>query len=351
MTPNLGNPVGKCYFGAVIRFIVGTRPEAIKMLPILRVLTARKVAFEVITTGQHTDLLIGTGLRAHRSLKLPGTNDPMRYAEQVKEAVLHDKAPNPKWVVVQGDTASAWGACWGSVQRGIPVCHVEAGLRSGDLKDPWPEEHFRVCIDQLALLKCCPTVGNLANLADEGLSEGAYVTGNTIVDALRQSGVVRKPGNHVLVTLHRREAFGEPLKAILAGLATVAEQHPDTPFLWPVHPNPMVKEALEATALPVNVLTRPPLPYHGFLEFLASAKAVLTDSGGVVEEAITLGVPICCARNHAERPEAFSLPWNTLAGHDRVAECLTATLNDTRAEPSEMFGDGHAAERIADLLT
>lgn len=362
----------------VILVIVGTRPESIKVLPILRELVCRKVAFQVLHTGQHTDLLYGTGLKVCQSLHLPGTNDPETYAKGVETALgaLHD-LKRPSWVVVQGDTASAVGGARWAVQQGYPLCHVEAGLRSHDLNDPWPEEGFRIEIDRLATLCCCPTEGNQNNLYNEwerdNIPGDFKLTGNTIVDALKAMNVKREPGNHVLVTLHRREAFGEPLKAILAGLAAVATQYPDTPFLWPVHPNPHVHEAIASTELPVNVMTRDPLPYRDFLTVLASAKAVLTDSGGVVEEAVTLGVPTLCCRDHTERPEAFNdhIAWlvgktaeGVVAGFERIAQ-IVPPHGDYNAFASEearqegrrgfafdtRFGDGRAAERIVDLIT
>jgi len=337
--------------GAVIRFILGTRPEALKILPVLRVLTARKAAFDVLCTGQHTDLLAGTGLLVARSLNLPSDNDPLAYVQAVRQALDELHVQHTDWVVVQGDTASARAGAQYATDHLLELAHIEAGLRSGDFSDPWPEEMFRVEIDNVADYKFCPTMRNLRHLEAEDLADGAHVTGNTIVDQLRAMKVQREPGSHVLITLHRREAFGEPLKAILEGLSRVAREYPDTPFLWPVHPNPHVRDALEATALPVNVLTRDPLPYHSFLTLLASAKAVLTDSGGVVEEACTLGVPTVIARDHTERPEALGHS-ALLAGKtaDGVESALVQSFTRS-CEPSEVFGDGHASERIADLLS
>lgn len=344
----------------MITIVLGTRPEAIKALPIIRELKRRKKAFRVIHTGQHTDLMIGTGLKPNLFLQVPSENDPEAYVGACGEALSRYVAPSlpsnkGETVLVIGDTASAMaGAIWGNM-LGYPVAHVEAGLRSHDLSDPWPEEGFRVEIDRLATYHFCPTEGNLANLCREPAEwvEKSIVTGNTIVDALRfMKGERTTPKNYVLVTLHRRESFGEPLENVLWGLRSFARGHSDTAILWPMHPNPRVGDALRKVPMPVNVLMRGPVPYKGFLELLASANCVLTDSGGVVEEATTLGVPIVCARNKTERPEAFELPWNVLAGTNELSVEGNLRLKyHESGRPSEVFGDGNAAKRIVEVLT
>lgn len=348
----------------MLTFILGTRPEALKILPLIREAKKRKKAFRVLATGQHSDLLLGTGVRPDVNLGIESTNNPHAYLGLLYFPLrekLH-AAPQGTVIVVQGDTASALAAARAGTDMGIPVAHVEAGLRSHDLADPYPEEGFRVEIDRLATYHFCPTHGNRINLLNERVIgqqgqppalENAKVVGNTITDALRLMKVTREtPKDYVLVTLHRRESFGEPLCNILRGLAKFAESHPDTAILWPLHPNPKVREALEAVPQPVNVLLRGPLPYEGFLTMLASAQAVLTDSGGVLEEATTLGVPTVCARKHTERPEAFSTKQNVLAGTkaESVEQALNAVFHTT-GEPSTIFGDGHASEKILDALT
>lgn len=331
----------------MIRLIVGTRPEAIKTQSVVRELKRRKVAVEVIFTGQHADLMDGTGLKPTTDLRCASDNEPEAYLVKLSEALGTLKG-YPETVVVQGDTASALAGARHGVLIGANVAHVEAGLRSGDLTDPWPEEAYRIEIDRLASYHFCPTDGNRQHLVAEGLD--GVVTGNTIIDALIAMKVVREPGQHVLVTLHRRESFGQPMRDILRGLAAAAKNHPNTPFCCPVHPNPTVREAFRQAQLPPNVILGGPLPYSDFLTFLASARCVLTDSGGVVEEASWLGVPTIVARNHTERPEAIGLTAKLVGKKaSDVWEGLDWGLQAT-VEPSSVFGDGHAAEKIVDVL-
>ena len=352
---------------SMLSFVLGTRPELIKARPLLLLAKKRKIATRVILTGQHTDLAIGTGVKANIYLNIPSENDPEAYVNMCVDGLKDQYTGSTKdTIVVIGDTASALaGARYGN-QAGIPVAHVEAGLRSGDEKDPWPEEGFRKEIDQLATYHFCPTEGNFANLQSEGVGQwireeipggfcattGRIITGNTIVDALRLGGFVRTPPKgYVLVTLHRRESFGEPLRNILIGLRNFAISHPSVPILWPLHPNPAVGEALRAVPMPVNVMLRGPVPYSGFVELLCSATCVLTDSGGVIEEATTLGVPIVCARNKTERPEAFTVPWNALAGtHAMSVEGYLRQTFHATGEPFACFGTGYASEAILEVM-
>ena len=247
-----------------------------------------------------------------------------------------------------GDTASALAGARAAVAREVPVAHVEAGLRTGDLTDPWPEEAYRVEIDRLATYRYCPTDANRANLVAESLD--GLTTGNTITDALRLMGVTRTYGKHVLVTLHRRESFGEPMENILRGLGEAAARQPDVPFCFPVHPNPQVRAQVARWRRPKNLVLGGPLPYRDFLTFLSSARAVLTDSGGVIEEAATLGVATVIARNHTERPECVGQTAQLVGTRaSAVWEGLDWALT-TPVEPSAVFGDGYAADRIANEM-
>ncbi len=334
-------------------FVLGTRPEAIKLAPLVREFMKRAIPFEVCWTGQHVGLL-DPALKAEMGgteLGLASANDPLAYVEAALKALGASLEPDRlRGVIVQGDTASAWsGAIWG-VLRGISVAHVEAGLRSGDLDDPWPEEMIRCWIDANAIYRFCPTALAKQHL---GTPEAVdVVTGNTVVDALQALGIRRTGvGAYALVTLHRRESFGAPLRAIVSGLCEVAAASPWLNFVWPLHSNPEVRRSLVGLTVPANVLLAEPLPYRAFVERLAGARAVLTDSGGVVEEAATLGVPCAIARDHTERPEAIDAGCAKLAGRsaDSVATALAWALSATIA-PSTCFGDGHASERIADCL-
>lgn len=330
-------------------FIVGTRPEAIKLRPLVRVLARRRMPFRVVATGQHADLLAGTGLRPTTTLQLPSQNDPEGYVAACQQALEALTTRDADTILVQGDTASALaGAQWGC-RRGLRVVHVEAGLRSGDLNDPWPEEGFRRAIDGLATLNCCPTEANRANLVAEKLD--GVVTGNPITDALRLRKLHVQPlaTRYLVLTLHRRESFGATLAKMVAAIGAWAADHPDWLLFWPLHPNPRVHEAL--IPLPTNVLLRGPMPVDGFLALIAGARGVLTDSGGLIEETLTLGVPCAVARNVTERPEAFAFPSHRLLGTSPEG-ILTGLdfLTSATASPQSTFGDGHAADRIADLL-
>lgn len=347
----------------MLTFVCGTRPEFIKARPLILEAKKRKLAFRVVHTGQHTDLMLGTGVRPDYSLPVAMSgNDPEAFVASAQQSLYQWLSPkkfgpvlNVGTVVVIGDTASALAGARFGYDEGLPVAHVEAGLRSHDLHDPWPEEGYRVEIDRLATYHFCPTAGNIENLTAEIPNKGFYQTGNTITDALRLMKVERQePRGYVLVTLHRRESFGEPMRQILTGLRDFALQHPETPILWPMHPNPKVSEALGDVPMPGNVLLRGPVSHRDFLTLLSMASCVLTDSGGVVEEATTLGVPLVCARNKTERPEAFAGENGVLLPPERcpteLAEQLLQATRD-RADPSTVFGNGHAAERILEVLS
>lgn len=342
-------------------FVLGTRPEAIKLAPLIRQFRQRNLPYEVVWTGQHTDLLRQTGFLAEfprtPSLGLGSPNDPLAYVgTALKRLGAFQKADRLRGVLVQGDTASACSGGRWARWAGLPLAHVEAGLRTFDFADPWPEEAFRVELDEMATWRFAPTPLALKHLLDAGLT--GLLTGNTGVDALHQLGVRPTPPQtrlaSVLVTLHRRESFGAPLAAIAEGLAAVARAHPRLWFSWPLHPNPEVQRSLAGVDLPDNVLVTAPLRYPEFVEKLALAQAVLTDSGGVIEEAATLGIPCVIARDKTERSEAVSEGRALLAGRtsEGVRLVLSIALKPHALEttPGLTFGDGHAAERITDTL-
>ena len=343
-------------------FVCGTRPEAIKLAPVIREFAKRNIPFEICWTAQHTDLLRQTGFLDEftvRSIGWPGTNDPLAYVETAVKLLGASLEPKGlRGVIVQGDTASALsGGRWARLNR-IPLAHVEAGLRSHSLEDPWPEERFRTELDRNATWLFAPTplaYKNLQSMRSYRKLAHVWLVGNTVVDALLQSGI--RPAtpdermDRVLVTLHRRESFGEPLVHIIGGLVRAAIMHPRTIFEWPVHPNPEVAKALAGTHLLENIRCTGPMEYKAFLGTLATSRAVLTDSGGVVEEAATLGVPCAIARDRTERQDAIHAGLALLAGRtsDSVATAIDWALH-TPVSPSNTFGDGHAASRIADVL-
>lgn len=342
-------------------FVLGTRPEAIKLAPVLREFQRREIVFGVVWTGQHDALFAQTGFLEEFApditpLGLAGTNDPLHYVALAQDGLTANLAPERfRGVIVQGDTASALsGGRWARL-AGIPLAHVEAGLRTWDVNDPWPEEQFRVELDAISSYHFAPTV-MAATYCPMGT---VWCTGNTGVDALRWLGVKHVPPSErwkrIVVTLHRRESFGAPLAAIAGGIAQVARRRGlDWGFRWPMHPNPEVARSLADVDLPDNVFIEEPLAYAHLPGRLASSRAVLTDSGGIIEEAATLGIPCVIARDKTERMEAVGEGRAILAGRtsEGVATALEKALTPGALEtsPGQTFGDGHASEHITDVL-
>lgn len=342
----------------MIAFIFGTRPEAHKIRPVLSECTTLGIPWQAVCTDQHTTLLeelqddpIWAGTH---HLHLPSDNDPFVYRDRawvLLEGWLREHQPHA--VAVQGDTATAAAGALAGHRLGLPVYHIEAGIRSHDFSQPFPEESFRCLISKLATWHYCASGGNRDNLLREGGSLGhVLVTGNPGMDRLREvlSGrpTPRTVSQRCMVTLHRRESFGRPLLDIVAGLVTACERHPGVEFVWPVHPNPRVAEAVPAPAdRPQNLLVLPPLDHRTFARMLATSRAVLTDSGGVQEEAAFLGVPCVVAREKTDRPESVDSGHAVVAG-TAVAEPLDQALRyGLTSSPFLGFGDGHAAPRIA----
>ena len=290
---------------------------------------------------------------------------------RVLEHMTHTIAAEPTDVVlVHGDTTTALATTLAAFYLGVPVGHVEAGLRSGRMDAPFPEEMNRVVIDRLARHLFAPTPRAAENLAREGAASArVLVTGNTAIDALLEvrarvgaldlpvRRLVHDAPRLVLVTAHRRESFGAPLAAVFAAVERLARTHPDLPFVYPVHPNPEVEGPARAALTAPNVHLVPPVGYAELVWLLDRAELVLTDSGGIQEEGATLGRPLLVLREVTERPELIEAGAGLLVGTDRdriVAEGARLLDDpDARARfgvPRSLFGDGHAAERIASDL-
>lgn len=285
----------------------------------------------------------------------------------------HLDALSPSLCVVQGDTSSALAGALASFHRQIPVAHIEAGLRTPSLLEPFPEEANRRLISRLATLHFAPTQDAADNLRREGIGEQVFVTGNPGVDALlapdvsslqRDSSLdaaLRSDRPIVLLTLHRRENL-DNLHAILLQLLELSARFPHLLFVWPRHPNPTILEATDVvlSSHPDHFLLTPPLPHAHFLELLARSSLVLTDSGGLQEEAITLGKPLAILRKHSDRPEGLARPGVLLLephAHEPIftplhplLENLEDTTKTLSHDPSSIYGDGRAGERIASLL-
>ena len=352
--------------------IIGTRPEAIKLAPVIATLAASGwCSARVLATGQHRGLLDGAladfGIRPDHDL------DAMRPGQALSELAgrLLDgldrilAAERPQAVVVQGDTTSVLCGALAAFHRGIPVAHVEAGLRTGTIDSPFPEEMNRVLVARIARWHFAPTESAKANLLREGVPVGNIeVTGNTGIDALRMivSGLGKDASAtgrvSVLVTAHRRENFGAPLMRICAAVRQLSTRHPGVVFRIPVHPNPSVRETMHREFAEVpGVELLEPLSYRDFSRALFECAFVLTDSGGVQEEAPFLAKPVLVLRDSTERPEAVEAGVARLVGSSTENICREGErlLSDpahynSMARGVSPFGDGHASDRIARCL-
>ncbi|MBI5622298.1 MAG: UDP-N-acetylglucosamine 2-epimerase (non-hydrolyzing) [Elusimicrobia bacterium] len=350
----------------------GTRPEAIKLAPVLAELKARpELRLATCVTGQHRGML-DQALRAFRirpdydlDVMRPGQT-PQQVLSRVLEGVARVLTEvRPRLVLVQGDTTTTLAASLAASYAGIPVGHVEAGLRTHDLGRPFPEELDRVVTDRLASLHFAPTGGAKWNLLAEGIApDGIFVTGNTVVDAVRLMGRgPRKParrglaalfsrGPVILATLHRRESFG-PAMAAMARALRVIVRRSQVRVLLPVHPNPAVRKALEPLSGERRILLTSPLAYGDLLYAMQRCRLILSDSGGLQEEAASFQKPVLILRTVTERPEGVRLGFARLVGTDEagIASKVCGLLRrprelDAMARGPNPFGDGHAAPRI-----
>ena len=366
---------------STILVVFGTRPEAIKLFPVVRALAERPgLRVRTCVTAQHRGLLdqvLGiAGLAPDIDLDLmePGQSLDRLTARLLTGLGEVMDAEQPARVVVQGDTATAMAGALAAYYRRVPVAHVEAGLRSGDIYHPWPEEVNRRIIAPIADLHFAPTETAAAALARETVTAGVHVTGNTVIDALRwtQARIVEQPSlaadldpiaekfagkRIVLVTTHRRENFGDGMAAIARAIARIADR-PDVAVLFPVHPNPNVGPVMDTILGDrPNVARIAPLDYPHFVRALGMCHLALTDSGGVQEEAPALAKPVLVMRETTERPEGVAAGTAKLIGADEariVSEVFT--LLDDKAAYAAMarahnpYGDGHAAARIAGVI-
>ena len=364
--------------------IYGTRPEAIKVAPVIKALEASE-EFESLTavTGQHREMLdqvneifgivpdFDLDVFAHGQT----LNVLMAKVFERLDPVLAEQAPDA--VLVQGDTSTVAAASIAAFYRQIPVVHLEADLRSGNILSPFPEEANRKITTQVAALHLAPTATSKANLTHEGIGDELIViTGNTVIDALLHTVEQQLPiaderlARHVadgdrllLVTTHRRENWGDAMQGVGRALRRLAERYPDLTVVLPAHRNPIVREAVLPHIQDLdNVLVTEPLAYGEFTRVMAASTVVLTDSGGVQEEAPSLGKPVLVMRENTERPEAVEAGTVKLIGTDeeRIVTEVTALLDDpaafeAMANAVNPYGDGHAAARsiaaISHLLT
>lgn len=351
--------------------VYGTRPEAIKMAPVIAALLRRpgKLAVTVCTTGQHREMLDQVqdllGLRPDLDLRLMRPDQTLNGlaagALAAMDEVLVSEAPD--WLLVQGDTTTAMTAALAAFHRGVRVGHVEAGLRTGDLTRPFPEEANRRVIDLLSAALFAPTGRSRQALLNEGSDPArVHVVGNTVIDALQSiAGDLEdeKPERpEVLITVHRRESFGEPVREIFTALRELALRFPGVAWVYPVHRNPNVRgPAAEILGGLPNLTLHDPFDYKELVRRLLRCRFALTDSGGIQEEAPTFGKPVLVLRETTERPEGVDAGVARLVGSSReriVAEASRLLTSEeayqSMARAVNPYGDGHASERIAAIL-
>jgi UDP-N-acetylglucosamine 2-epimerase (non-hydrolysing) len=361
-----------------VMVIYGTRPEAVKVAPMIQALSASPLFSPLVAvTGQHRTMLDQVndvfGITPEFDLDIfqagQSLTDITTRALTGVQALLAEQRPDA--VVVQGDTTTVLAAALAAFYQRIPVVHLEAGLRTDNPYSPYPEEINRRLATQLTTLHLAPTATSKANLLAENVDPASVVvTGNTVIDALlwtasRQGDYgdpalagLDEPGPVLLVTAHRRESWGEPMRGVGRALARIAGAHPELRVVFPVHANPLVRDAiLPALAGLPNVTVTEPLPYGGFARLMNRASVILTDSGGVQEEGPSLGKPVLVMRDTTERPEAVEAGTVRLVGTDEdlIVKTTASLLTDERAYQAmagaiNPYGDGRAAARSVAAL-
>lgn len=341
--------------------VVGTRPEAIKVTPLAEALATRGIGTVLAFTGQHPALdpaSFGLDSFPSRHLGCPGVENPHRHVRNVTKALL-PLLGGANLLMVQGDTSSALAGALAAKFAGTPLAHVEAGLRSHDRRRPWPEEEFRIAIDSHSDLLFAATELSASNLRRERVRGRVYVTGNTGIDAaLRSLRSISEPsdkgdGARLLVTCHRRESWGDGLASITAALRKLA-QAKIASIEFILHPNPLVAAQIRLLLdHQPGIRLLSPCSHGELLKRMLQADLVLSDSGGIQEEAAALGVPLVVLRDRTERPEGIATGNLALGGldPDRIVRCVTRSLSERRSDsPAAVYGDGRAAERIAAIV-
>lgn len=364
-----------------VLFLLGTRPEAIKLVPLIMECRSNpKFEVKVAITAQHREMLdqvlkffevvpdFDLNIMKHNQ-SLPELT--ARIIQSVSDNVL--KHFHPDWVFVQGDTTTAMAGALAAFYAKVKIAHVEAGLRSHDLQSPFPEEMNRVFVSRIANIHFCPTQLSVNNLSKEGIFKNVFAVGNTVVDAVL-AGQKKLPAlkntfekdfraidfskRIILVTCHRRESFGEPFKNICQAFVDIAKAHPEVLFVYPVHLNPNIRErALEYLGNNPQILLIDPLPYAHLLWLMAESTLILTDSGGIQEEAPSLNKPVIVLRDVTERVEGIEMGTAVLTGTntEKIVRATTLLLRDEKAyqimaDKPNPYGDGNASARIATIL-
>lgn len=356
----------------VVLPIVGTRPEAVKMAPLINLMKSRPADFKVIVTvtGQHREMLdqvminaFGVSYDHDLAIMTQGqslTQITTRALDGLEPVLVKEK---PDIVLAQGDTTTVLAASLAASYQKIAFGHVEAGLRTDNKFDPFPEELNRRLTTQITDLHFAPTTQSVENLKREGVkSEAIYLTGNTVIDALLQVSKQREAAQDgvktILVTTHRRENLGEPLQNIAGALHDILEKFPETRIVLPMHKNPAVREVLmQVLGNHPRAELIEPLDYLPFVRAMERAHLILTDSGGVQEEAPSLGIPVLVLRRTTERPEGVTAGTASLIGTERedIVAAASKLLSDQSAydemsHSANPYGDGKAGERIAQAI-
>ncbi|MCV6590369.1 MAG: UDP-N-acetylglucosamine 2-epimerase (non-hydrolyzing) [Marinobacterium sp.] len=364
--------------------VFGTRPEAIKMAPLVRALAeSQEIESRVCVTAQHREMLDQVlelfEIRPDYDLDIM---KPGQDLNSVTTAILEGMKPvlesfKPDLVLVHGDTATTFAAALAAYYQQIPVGHVEAGLRTGNLYSPWPEEGNRKLVGALATVHYAPTQTSRQNLLTEGVDDQIiHVTGNTVIDALQwvvaridsdtqlsdalaQQFVWREPERRmILVTGHRRESFGAGFERICQALVSIASRYPDCQVVYPVHLNPNVREPVNRLLSEVkNIHLIEPLDYLPFVYLMNQSHLILTDSGGIQEEAPSLAKPVLVMRDNTERPEAVEAGTVRLVGTevDMIVSAVAELCDDSQAyqamaQSINPYGDGKACQRIVEHI-
>lgn len=317
--------------------VFGTRPEVIKLAPLIKAVEADQDCVSITcATTQHRELqnnfLDLFSITADYDLKIMEEGQDLFHITEtvlnrIKLVLLAEK---PDFTVVQGDTTTAFAAALSCFYLKIPVVHVEAGLRTGNLHYPFPEEANRTLISRMASLHMAPTQKAVDNLAEEGIVENVFKVGNTIVDSVdwvinnhstqdpKIQEILKRSPKNVLITVHRRENFGEPLKEICVAIKDLASKYQDYSFIWPVHPNPNIRKYVEENLSNIsNLFLLEPVSYGDLVCMIRDSAVILSDSGGIQEEACILGKNILILRNETERPEVVEAGFGVLVGADR----------------------------------
>lgn len=361
-----------------IMSVFGTRPEAIKMCPLVQELSRRpEIESLCCLTAQHREMLDSVmevfQMKADWDLDIMAPRQTLSHITSkcltgMDEAI---EALKPDMILVHGDTSTTFAGALAAFYHQVPVGHVEAGLRTYDKYSPFPEEMNRKLVSSIADLYFCPTVNNKENLRKENITEGVFITGNTVIDALKTTvredyRFTTEELNHlpygekkvILVTCHRRENYGEPMKNIMLALRQIAESHQDVELVYPVHLSPVVRECVDQYlkgAPRVHLID--PLPADEMHNLMSRCYMVMTDSGGLQEEAPALGKPVLVLRRETERPEAVAAGTVKLAGvvQDDIVTMAERLICDKEAYAKmahavNPYGDGNACKRIADAI-